>query len=293
MLSMSSSRNPARRVLIGFDGSPGAEDAVELARQLRAPESEALLVNVLPPIGPMQTSFFALGKADTPEAKESFREACDALGGTAHVRSYYGGSPAHVLTEIAEDEAFDLIVVGSPHRGAIGRALLGSVARGLMHGAPVATIIAPRGYAAHTHDPIQVIAVSYDGMPESKAALTEAEVFARAWNASLRVLTVASLQTTIAGMLGYVPPMPGSPEEVLSDGVAGVDSDISVEGRQLEGRSIAVAIADACEDVDLLICGSRGYGPFSRVMIGSVSSALIHVAPCPVLVVPRGEHRGG
>ncbi len=40
---------------------------------------------------------------------------------------------------------------------------------------------------------------------------------------------------------------------------------------------------------DLLVVGSRGYGPVLRVLLGSVSTRLIHIAPCPVLVIPRPE----
>jgi nucleotide-binding universal stress UspA family protein len=41
--------------------------------------------------------------------------------------------------------------------------------------------------------------------------------------------------------------------------------------------------------VDLLVCGSRGYGPVRRVLLGTVSSALLRQASVPVLVVPRGD----
>ncbi|GJP35983.1 hypothetical protein CLOM_g10035 [Closterium sp. NIES-68] len=39
--------------------------------------------------------------------------------------------------------------------------------------------------------------------------------------------------------------------------------------------------------VELLVVGSRGLGPMSRAMLGSVSDYLIHNATCPVLVVPN------
>lgn len=277
-----------RKILVGFDGSAGAHDAVELARVFSIADSEVLLVNVVANPGPVATTFNFLGSRETPEAKGFFQEALDALeDADAQVRSYYGGSPAQVLTAIAEEEPFDLIVVGSPHRGSVGRALLGSVAQGLMYGAPLPTIVAPHGYAQRRHERPREIAVSFDGMPESVAALGHAEVLARAWAASLKVLTVATVPTTVAGMLGYVPPMPKSPKEVLEDGVASVDNEIPVEGRELDGPSIPVAIAEASEGADLLVSGSRGYGPFSRVMIGSVSTALIQAAACPVLIVPR------
>lgn len=280
-----------KRILVGFDGSEGANDAVDLARVLSDAASEILLVNVIPYPGPMPASFYVLGYEDATVEKEFFDKARSTLGDRdVKVRSYVGGSPAHVLSDMVEDEGFDLVVVGSPHRGAIGRAVLGSVAQGLMHGTPAPVIVAPRGYAQQSHGPPRVIAVAYDGMPESNAALRHAEALAQASGASLRVLTVASVPTTVAGLLGYVPPMPKKPADVLRDGVASVDDAIAAEGRELHGSSIAGALAEACEDgVALLVAGSRGYGAFSRVMIGSVSTALIHTAPCPVLIVPRPD----
>jgi nucleotide-binding universal stress UspA family protein len=40
--------------------------------------------------------------------------------------------------------------------------------------------------------------------------------------------------------------------------------------------------------IDLLVCGSRGYGPVRRVLLGTVSAALLRQASVPVLVTPRG-----
>jgi nucleotide-binding universal stress UspA family protein len=46
-------------------------------------------------------------------------------------------------------------------------------------------------------------------------------------------------------------------------------------------------LAERSGDLDLLVCGSRGYGPVRSVMLGSVSRALANTARCPLLVVPR------
>lgn len=43
----------------------------------------------------------------------------------------------------------------------------------------------------------------------------------------------------------------------------------------------------AADDIDLLVAGSRGYGPVRGVLPGAVSRYLVDNAPCPVLVVPR------
>ena len=46
-------------------------------------------------------------------------------------------------------------------------------------------------------------------------------------------------------------------------------------------------LAYAADDLDLLVTGSRGYGPLRRLMLGSTSTKLVHEAPCPVLVLTR------
>lgn len=45
--------------------------------------------------------------------------------------------------------------------------------------------------------------------------------------------------------------------------------------------------AEAAEQLDVLVCGSRGYGPARTVLLGSVSQALLQVSSRPLLVVPR------
>jgi nucleotide-binding universal stress UspA family protein len=47
-------------------------------------------------------------------------------------------------------------------------------------------------------------------------------------------------------------------------------------------------LAYAGNDLDLLVTGSRGYGPARRLMLGSTSARLVREAPCPVLVLARG-----
>jgi nucleotide-binding universal stress UspA family protein len=40
--------------------------------------------------------------------------------------------------------------------------------------------------------------------------------------------------------------------------------------------------------LDLLVCGSRGYGPLRAVLLGGVTHRVTSAAHCPVLVLPRG-----
>ena len=49
----------------------------------------------------------------------------------------------------------------------------------------------------------------------------------------------------------------------------------------------ASALLKLSQEVDLLLIGSRRWGPVARVILGSTGEALLHDASCPVLVVPR------
>jgi nucleotide-binding universal stress UspA family protein len=276
------------RLMVGFDGSDGGRDALELARTVGAPADAGALVVAVIPYGPLPVNFEALEEDAAKEAEPLFEEARERLDGlTVETRGFGGGSPAGVMTEIAEAEDVDLIVVGSPHRGAIGRAMIGSVAESLLHGAPCPAVVAPRGYADERHEPFRRIAVAYDGTPEAKAALRRAEAVAMRTDAALELLTVVAPPVAMPGVVGYTPIDPPEPDKILNEAVNSVDDKLAAHGRRLDGPP-AATLAEACEDgVDLLVAGSRRYGPVMRVLLGSVSTQLIHMAPCPVLVEPR------
>jgi nucleotide-binding universal stress UspA family protein len=64
----------------------------------------------------------------------------------------------------------------------------------------------------------------------------------------------------------------------------GVDVDLVIRRSHHEAADIIAEIA-AELDADVIVCGSRGLSSFSAAFVGSVGQRLLHVAPCPVLVV--------
>lgn len=278
-----------RRVLVGYDGSDGGRDAIALGALLAEPDAEFLLVDVIPPVGLFTAHPRRLEDEEPPQSRGFFLEALrDLPGRRVETRTYVANSAARVLTEIADEEGFDLIAIGPCYPGIVGRILLGSVGAGLMHGASAPVAAATRGYDQHSRHSIREIAVAWDGSPEAREAVLYAEVLARRESASLRLITVAVRETTLPGAIGWEPLVPKTPAEVLEEGVASISPDLKVEGKLIDGGSIAAAIAEECRiGVDLLVLGSRGYGALGRVLVGSVGSALLHRARCPVLAAPR------
>ena len=279
------------RLLVAHDGRDGGRDALELARVLAAsdPDASALVVTVLYG-GPMPMEYALLPEEEAAEAEAILAEARDVLADlNVETRAYGGGSPAAILTTVAEREEFDAIVVGSPHRGVVGRVVLGSVARSLLNGAPVDVAVAPAGYAKAAHDRLRDIAVGYDGGPESKLALQRAETLAGRSKAKIKLITVVTPPVATPVMVpgAWAPGSPPEPDKVIDEGIHSVDSSLAAEPIRRDGDPAAQLLLACEEGVDLLVLGSRGYGPVSRVLVGSVSREAIRKAPCPVLSVRR------
>ena len=77
-------------------------------------------------------------------------------------------------------------------------------------------------------------------------------------------------------------------QEALDRALAGLPDGVQATGELLYGEVVDELSMVGERGADLLVCGSRGYGPVRRVLLGTVSSALVRQASVPVLVVPRG-----
>jgi nucleotide-binding universal stress UspA family protein len=212
-------------------------------------------------------------------------------GGELKVVNVEKGSPADALQALAERGEADLIVLGSTHHAAFGSVAPGSVAEHLLHGARCRLIIAPKGYGHkdHSQDRLRVVAIGYDGMAESQAALDEAATLATKFGGSMKVIGVATpVPPMAAAAAAQAGPEAGPDFETrVYDAVAELPSELRALPVIDRGDPVQKLLEEAEVGVDLLVLGSRGFGPVMRLLIGSVSSRVIRAAPCPVLVVPR------
>jgi nucleotide-binding universal stress UspA family protein len=285
-----------RTIVIGYKGPGGGGDAIALAERLRDPRKGTLLLASAYPVSVLPDEPIRMAELrDTFEqqAHVSLSEARERLSADAAVRvvAVPASSPARALTELAERESADLVVVGATHRGRLGRVVPGTTAERLLHGAPCAVAVAPRGYAGGD---VRHIGVAYDGSPEAEAALDTAEAIALECEAALTCYCVAEpaglTDSMIAAGTGAEWPSQVSKRHARQLLYAVTDhapEGLKPDTRLLKGQP-AEEIARAARDVvDLLVVGSRGYGPLRRVMLGSVSGALVRDAHCPILVLPR------
>jgi nucleotide-binding universal stress UspA family protein len=236
--------------------------------------------------------------ADATQALEDVERDLAGEGIPVECQALEGASAARALHEAAERQDAGLLVVGSTRRGAVGRVLPGSTAERLMHGAPCAIAVVPHGWQAGGG--LKTIGVAYADTEEGREALRGAHALARRAGATLRVLTAvpsrfamyAETEARTAGVRGKdFDEVEGEyrvrAEATARAAVAGLDGDVAVEVDAFVEDPAEVLIR-VSEHLDLLVCGSRAYGPLRAVLLGGVSRRVAAEASCPVIVLPRG-----
>jgi nucleotide-binding universal stress UspA family protein len=284
-----------RNVLVGYEGGERSEDALALAHALAAPGgtvTAACAFSWEPPsarVVPTRPGETTMRAA----AEETVAPLRARSGAVTHTATILGAPPARALRELADEDDHDLIVVGSTHRGAIGHVFAGSTADGLLHGGPCPIAVAPRGYHRRPLE-LRRIGVAYDGSEAAWAGLDVAQGLATDRGAELTVLRAFnSVPVPAAADVGYA----GVIDEPDPLAAARADLDATVDrlrsagtpvaGELLEGAPGRV-LAERCQDLDLLVAGSRGHGRIGRVFLGSLSHYLLSHAAAPVLVIaPR------
>jgi len=132
------------------------------------------------------------------------------------------------------------------------------------------------------------IVVGVDASEESKEALRWAAQYARSMGASLDVVHAWHMSDEHAWLQSLPPP--ANPTDVARKALAQVVDEVMTPGSVpvrssvLEGHAAQVLVT-AAQGAHMLVVGSRGFGGFDGLLLGSVSGHCAIHAPCSVVIV--------
>ncbi|MBO0596490.1 universal stress protein [Nesterenkonia sp. E16_7] len=298
-------------VLVGFDGSTqsllalhyGALEAQRSRREL------TVITAVSGPI-PVYTTLGAL-----PQKSET-QAAVDAAGivlndARRYLQAYPGrvtyrveqGNTAAVLAELST--AAELAILGARGRGGLLGTILGSVASTLPVHSHCPTVVVPRQYAIHVAegsarfapqaDP-RPVTVGIDGSSHSRVAALHAARAAQDRGVPLHLLmTLPSLE----GWLDWYPDLDPLDQDTISRRQSQLESSLQAEAAWLRSHFPGLAtttsvkpgdpvarLSTSTHEAQLTVVGTRGRGPLSGKLLGSVSRGVLLRAAGPVMVVP-------
>jgi nucleotide-binding universal stress UspA family protein len=290
-------------IVIGHDGSESGDDAATLGAQLALATGEAAIVVAVYPeenpigLGRVDAEWVEYMREQAEEVSEHARRFLEGRGVQAEYRVVGSSSAAHGLDDVAEAETASMIVVGSSPRGARRRISPGSTGERLLHGAICPVAVAPRGLRERPQDtPVRRIGVAYVASPEADEARRVAAELAAETNATLTLYTVVGPRAeVVAPVIGrdaeisFLKSVREGARAALDEALTTLPDGVNATAELLEGDVIDELAALDEREIDVLVMGSRGYGPVRRVLLGGVARKLIRRAACPLIVVPRGS----
>jgi nucleotide-binding universal stress UspA family protein len=269
-------------VLAGYDGSAGSKQALSwAAREARARGAVLTVCQAWVPahqVTPAAGAAFELARRNAEQALARGVRRAQAVE-SGEVRPLLAdGSAAVVLCEHSTDA--EMVVVGSRGHGGLTGLLLGSVSSQVAaHARGRIVVVRGRWRHAAGHLPGPVVAGA-DGSAASQAAVAFALE-----EAALRAapLLVVCAMADAPGRFGGGHQIEDDFEQWIALGEK-EHPGVAVQ-RQVTCGPPHAALLAAASDAQMLVVGSRGRGGVRGMMLGSVSQAVLHDAPCPVGIV--------
>lgn len=274
----------AREILVGYDGSPDSDLAVQWAARTALVEGRPVRVEIIDDSGA-----YPPGIPLWPE--EYWLELETQAAGLLSVAGVDDGTVRRTrgrlvptMTALAHDAS--LLVLGSHGHTRAGEFFLGSVSQHLARHAPCPVVVVR---PAESLDADR-IAVGLDGSRASEEALEFACRRAEATGEKVAAVRAAK----VAMQIDRKGRMPADMGVVLADaekqlGESVADAAAAHPGVEIEQEVIALSPAEALvgtsRHASLVVVGSRGRNAFTGMLLGSVSQEVLHRAHCPVAVV--------
>jgi nucleotide-binding universal stress UspA family protein len=297
------------RLLIAYDGSEGADAALDNLGRAGLPERcEAVVLSVadawLPsidaaPDAAMRTAYQQLHRNTLEQVERCRRMAESASERLRHQFPRWqvrpeacADSPGWAVIRRAEgwdnQQRFDLVIVGATEKSALGRVLLGSVSQKVVTYSQCSVRVArPRAAAAGQN--LRLV-LGVDGSPSADAAVEA--VKGRTWPAQTEIRVISVVDTMMLALSLAHPLTPVSSAHAAAESIAARaarnlrESGLAATSQVIEGQPGHELVRQAEHTAaDCVFVGARGLSRIERILLGSVSSAVVMRAPCSVEVV--------
>lgn len=275
--------------LVGHDGTDHGDDALALARTLGAERDvRRAVVHVISSPGSTAPAAEAWIDMLGTSTRDRIARIAGRLAGGESLTVLAARSPARGLHDHAEEHGAELIAVGAHHRSSERLHFsTGTVAAGLLSGGPCSIAHAPEGYAGRARWLARIV-VGFDGSAEAREALDAAAALAAASGARVDVVHVYD-HTAFPRYAGTVADAESAGDELAREGLTTLPEAVRGVSASRSGTAGTVIERFAeGQGADLIVLGSRGFGPVRRALLGSTSSQVLHHTDRPVVVVPRG-----
>ncbi len=297
-------------MMVPLDGSPFAEEALPLAREVaRRRGAELHLVHVIRPAPdvdlkmPDQDLEWNLSVREGADAYlEEKAEALRAEGISA-LTAVLEGKVAQALDEYAEEQGVDLMVLTTHGAGGLRRWWLGSVTDGLLRTSDRNLLLVrpwdDTGDRSEGEPRFRKIVVPLDGSELAESALGPAREFAGLFDSKLLLVRVVPAPVELTAVTG-VPGVPLAGEGHRTR-VDEAETYLGEVRSRMDGDRTAVAVVEASgaaegvveqarkEGADLIALSTHGRGGLARAVLGSVTDKVIRTSHLPVLVARPEE----
>jgi len=307
-------------VLAPVDGSTRALRAVPWAEKFAGPDGTVILLRVVPPQPDYAESLFSLVGAEgtvqeiqdawNRTAKADLEEAAALLSasGVTVEQMVAAGEPDEEIVAAVARRGAQMIAMASHGRGAVGRAIFGSVADRVARTATVPVLILRTpDEDVDSNVVVSRIVVPLDGSQIAARALPIAGQVAKQFAAPVHVVRAVDAALTLpmaSGVFGAGPVVNADvTDQIWQEAEAEAQATVTAAVSRLQAEGVDAsggivngspffAISEMIEPGDLLILTSHGRGGVRRWLLGSVAEKLVREAKAPVMLVPaveRGE----
>lgn len=282
------------KTILAVDGSDNSYEAVHALKYFARSEQLTLLhaLDVPRPAYPMMMPEAAeeIYKTLEQSMKEDGERLLDRIQSLLPMHAGPStkqlriGSPTDVILSMAEEQKADLIIMGARGLGPVKERLFGSVSHRILTLAPCATLIVNGPVKAMTQ-----ILLPLQGQSDTEAAIRFLQL--KPFHDAMKITLLTVLPET-------TPPWPSdaaaaaASTEILekqTDYINGVAERLRTIGYQAHGVAVvgtpSTMILQEATTLrsDLILMGTRGRQGITRFVLGSVSHAVLHKTPCPVL----------